>query len=175
MTLRPTTTRLAPIAARALLVACSDNDTGTGSTSLSMAPCTDAPALDCGAMDVPLIHDVTDQRRMLVDVVVLPGTGDSPHGPLLPNPGGPGGSGTELVHEFAVQDALPAALRERHDIVGFDPTAPNAAFVSRLEGIIDTGDELAFELFGTPLLESAESPDFGAFTTPVLIDYARTG
>jgi len=316
---RLTTTRLAPLAACALLAACSDSDTGTGSTSLSMAPCVDKPTLDCGTMDVPLIHDSTDQRRVLVDVVVLPGMGDGPHEPLLLNPGGPGGSGTELVREFAARDALPAALRERYDVVGFDPRgigasqridcdrfglddldgyplgregletlavdstaaadacfaeygdvlqhlgsnavvrdmealrtlldapalhfigysygtrlaalylerypessgrivldgsllpggelAPlivgqsaaqqrnldalltacgttladcdpnglNATFVSRLEDIIDTDDELAIELFGTLLLESVESPDFGALAIPVLIDYARTG
>ena len=316
---RLTTTRLAPIAACALLAACSDSDTGTGLTSLSMAPCADAPALDCGTMDVPLIHDSTDRRRVLIDVVVLPGTGDGPHEPLLLNPGGPGGSGSELVREFAAQDVLPAALRERYDVVGFDPRgigarqridcdrfglddldvyplgredleslaldstavadacfaeygdvlqhlgsnavvrdmealrtlldapalhfigysygtrlaalylerypassgrivldgsllpggelAPlvagqtaaqqrnldvlltacgttladcdpsglNAAFAARLQETIDTGDELAFELFGTLLLESVENPGFGELAIPVLIDYARTG
>ena len=124
---RPTPTRLAPIAACALLAACSDSDTGTSSTSLSMAPCADGSALDCGTMDVPLIHDSTDQRRMLVDVVVLPGTGAGPHESLLLNPGGPGGSGTDLVREFAAQDVLPAALRERYDVVGFDPRGVGAS------------------------------------------------
>ena len=114
---RPTSTRLAPTAACAPLAACSDSDPGTGSAGLSKAPCADAPALDCGTMDVPLIHDSTDRRRVLVDVMVLPGTEDGPHEPLLLNPGGPG---TELVREFAAQDALPAALRERYDVVGFD-------------------------------------------------------
>jgi len=131
----PTPTRCLPrrlalpplLLASLALAACSDGDRHASGASLSLAPCADDTALDCGVMDVPLIHDSTDTRRMAIDVVRLPGTGSGPHETLMVNPGGPGGSGTWMVREFARRDALPAAVRERYDLVGFDPRGIGAS------------------------------------------------
>lgn len=100
---------------------CSDDDDGAVGASLSIEPCSDAPTLDCGVMHAPLIPESTDTRRIAIDVVRYNGTGDGPHELLIVNPGGPGASATDLVREFARRESLPAALRERFDIVGMDP------------------------------------------------------
>lgn len=48
-------------------------------------------------------------------------------GSLLVNPGGPGGSGVEFVRQAGESGLLPAGLRKRFDIVGFDPRGVNAS------------------------------------------------
>ena len=50
-------------------------------------------------------------------------------GSLLLNPGGPGASGVEFVREGI--DSFPKALRERFDIVGFDPRGVNSSTAIR--------------------------------------------
>ena len=53
-------------------------------------------------------------------------------GSLVLNPGGPGASGVQFVRD--VYDLLPAELRDRFDIVGFDPRGTGASMP------IDCGD-----------------------------------
>jgi len=153
------------------LAACSDDDHDAEANSLSLSPCTDDPMLDCGVLDVPLIHDSTDTRRMKVDVLRLPGTGEGPHETLMVNPGGPGASGTAMVRQFARRDALPAALRERYDLVGFDPRG------------IGIGERIDCERFGLddlddyPLDESSLEGlivDTGAVADACSADYGDT-
>jgi len=103
------------------LSACSSGSTTTqiGESPDLFEPCEDAPELDCGAFDVPLIHDSTDNRQLSIEVARLPGTGDGPHEPLLLIEGGPG-SGTQVLREFAQADLISPEIRERYDIIGFD-------------------------------------------------------
>lgn len=113
----------------ALLVACSDSggdaddEDGADPTagSIDWLPCNEEPMLDCAVMLAPLVHTAPDGRTIAIDLVRLPSTGDQRAEPLLMNPGGPGDPGTDLVRRFHEFDAVPAAVRERHDIVGFDP------------------------------------------------------
>jgi len=104
-----------------LLVACSKSDANieTVEDPITFAPCDELPGLDCAVFDVPLIHDSTDNRRLSIDVARLSGTGVGPHEPLLINSGGPG-SGIEVLQEIALDNLLPASLRERYDIIGFE-------------------------------------------------------
>jgi len=103
------------------LSACSSGSTTTqiGESPDLFESCEDAPELDCGAFDVPLIHDSTDNRQLSIEVARLPGTGDGPHEPLLLIEGGPG-SGTQVLREFAQADLISPEIRERYDIIGFD-------------------------------------------------------
>jgi pimeloyl-ACP methyl ester carboxylesterase len=69
---------------------------------------------------VPL--DYANQTGPQVDIAVvrLPAADQSKRiGSLVVNPGGPGGSGVEFVLDAAA--TLPRELRDRFDIVGFDP------------------------------------------------------
>jgi pimeloyl-ACP methyl ester carboxylesterase len=72
----------------------------------------------CGAVDVPLDYARPAGRRIRIAIVDHPASHDR-IGVLAVNPGGPGGSGVDFVP--ALLRRLPAAVRERFDIVGFDP------------------------------------------------------
>jgi hypothetical protein len=69
-------------------------------------------------------------------------------GSLLMNPGGPGGSGVELVQqaaEFVTSDTL----RDRFDIVGWDPRGVGQSTPVRCLDDADM-DEFLYGLLGTP-------------------------
>jgi len=83
------------------LSACSSDSANTDQTadnSILFERCGDGSGLDCGVIEVPLIHDSTDNRKISIEVARLPGTGDGPHEPLLLIEGGPG-SGTEVLFD----------------------------------------------------------------------------
>lgn len=106
------------IVAAALIGGCSDSSNNSEDSSIPFEPCETSPQLDCGVFEVPLVHGTTDNRRIKIDVVRLPGIGKGPHEPLLLNLGGPG-PGTETLRELA-ESSLLVPLRERYDIFGFD-------------------------------------------------------
>jgi len=74
----------------------------------------------CASARVPL--DWSRPRGQLISLalVKLPAT-DARHriGSLFVNPGGPGGSGVDLVRQSP--EAVPAAVRRQFDLIGFDP------------------------------------------------------
>jgi pimeloyl-ACP methyl ester carboxylesterase len=61
-------------------------------------------------------------------------------GTLFMNPGGPGGSGVDWVREGV--DAFPQAVRDRFDIVGFDPRGVNTSTAVRCIDNLDGHDAL---------------------------------
>jgi pimeloyl-ACP methyl ester carboxylesterase len=73
---------------------------------------------ECGELAVPIDYSKTDGPESTIAVIRFPATGKK-IGSLLFNPGGPGGSGVELAAN--ILRALPDEIRERFDIVGFDP------------------------------------------------------
>ncbi len=85
----------------------------------------DTPArLECATLRVPLDWSRPDGTKITLALNRLPAT-DPAHqvGPLLINPGGPGGSGTAVVAQggmFLGSPELKPVL-ERFDVVGFDP------------------------------------------------------
>ena len=101
------------------LTACSESESQFSNDTIAFDTCEGMPQLECGAFEVPLIHDSTDSRTISIDIARLPGTGDGPHEQLLVNHGGPG-SGIEVLQEIAMYDVFPASIRERYDIIGFD-------------------------------------------------------
>lgn len=75
---------------------------------------------ECATLAVPVDHERPDGPTLDLGVVRQPaGDADRRIGSLLMNPGGPGGSAVEFVE--GVAPGLPAPLRDRFDIVGFDP------------------------------------------------------
>lgn len=91
--------------------------TEEGIQRISFAPCAEDPELQCGAVTVPVDYERARGPKLDVAVVRAPATGRK-KGVLLVNPGGPGGSGVDLV---ILAKPLFAALRESFDIIGFDP------------------------------------------------------
>jgi pimeloyl-ACP methyl ester carboxylesterase len=83
------------------------------------SPC-DGGAFECATLPVPLDYDAPQGKRILLSLIRLPATEPAQRiGALLMNPGGPGGSGVDLVPAIAAD--LPPKLRARFDVVGFDP------------------------------------------------------
>jgi pimeloyl-ACP methyl ester carboxylesterase len=76
---------------------------------------------ECASLAVPLDYDHPRGDTTSLALIRLPAA-DQRHriGSLLINPGGPGTSGVERVREGARQ-RLPQVVRDRFDVVGFDP------------------------------------------------------
>ena len=74
----------------------------------------------CGKLTVPLDYDRPGWKQIKLDVIRLPASEpDKRVGSLVVNPGGPGGSGVQFAR--AAKTFLPAKVRARFDVVGFDP------------------------------------------------------
>ncbi|HEU4756717.1 MAG TPA: alpha/beta hydrolase [Agromyces sp.] len=83
---------------------------------LEWEPCGD---LQCATAEAPLDWDAPDQGEIELALVRQTASGER-IGSLLVNPGGPGGSGYEFIAE-SLDYAVGPRLKERFDIVGFDP------------------------------------------------------
>ena len=73
---------------------------------------------ECGMLSVPVDYGKPDGEVARIAVMRIRATGQK-IGSLVVNPGGPGKSGNEAA--AALVTALPAAVREKFDLVGFDP------------------------------------------------------
>ncbi|WP_053708411.1 alpha/beta hydrolase [Streptomyces sp. NRRL B-3648] len=77
-------------------------------------------AFQCATIKVPLDYGRPGGKTIKLAVSRLktsvPG---KRHGALLFNPGGPGGEGLDMPAEM--KDVLPKKVRERYDLIGFDP------------------------------------------------------
>lgn len=77
------------------------------------------PTLQCSTVRAPLDHDNPSGRPVTLALSRIPHTAKTFQGPLLVNPGGPGGSGLSMAGFVA--SALPAKLAAQYDVIGFDP------------------------------------------------------
>lgn len=82
-------------------------------------PC--GEVLECATVAVPVDWDAPDGELLDLAVSRVPaGDEDDRLGSVLVNPGGPGASGVDLVGADG-SAAVSEAVRERYDVVGFDP------------------------------------------------------
>ena len=72
----------------------------------------------CGKLAVPVDYKHPGGDATTLGLIRFPATGDKV-GSLVINPGGPGESGIEAA--LGVVQSLPQQVRERFDLVGFDP------------------------------------------------------
>ncbi|MEV7082697.1 alpha/beta hydrolase [Streptomyces sp. NPDC093516] len=87
---------------------------------------TDAyPTLQCASLKVPLDHRRPRGRQITLALSRVPHTARTYQGPLLVNPGGPGGSGLTLAGFVA--SALPKQVAAQYDVIGFDPRGVGAS------------------------------------------------
>ncbi|MEU9159742.1 alpha/beta hydrolase [Streptomyces sp. NPDC048424] len=77
------------------------------------------PTLQCASLKVPLDHARPAGRQISLALTRVPHTAATSQGPLLVNPGGPGGSGRSLAGFVA--SALPKDVAAQYDVIGFDP------------------------------------------------------
>jgi len=104
--------------AAVLLEGIAGAQTGTPSRTLRWRPC--GGSFECSSFRVPLDYANPTGAQVNLAVIRLPARDQSKRiGSLVVNPGGPGGSGVDFVASAA--DSLPDELRDRFDIVGFDP------------------------------------------------------
>lgn len=121
-------TRAAVLCAAAALVAGTVTALPAGAATPAPAPAApvwkkcgtgDHPTLQCASLPVPLDPARPSGRRITLALTRVPHTAKTSEGPLLVNPGGPGGSGLALAGYVA--SALPASVAARYDVIGFDP------------------------------------------------------
>ncbi|SCE01806.1 alpha/beta hydrolase fold [Streptomyces sp. BpilaLS-43] len=77
------------------------------------------PTQQCATVRAPLDHDRPSGRQVTLALARIPHTAKTSQGPLLVNPGGPGGSGLSMAGFVA--SSLPAKLAAQYDVIGFDP------------------------------------------------------
>ena len=101
---------------------------------------------ECATARVPLDHDDPGGPPISLALIRLPASHPGRRiGTLFVNPGGPGGSGVELVREGAAQKIWTPEVLARFDVVGFDPRGVGASAPIRC--FASDEDEAAF--FGT--------------------------
>lgn len=88
---------------------------------LAWEPCDD---FECATLAVPIDYDDPDAGTIDLAVLRSPANEADRLGSLLVNPGGPGASGVEFAQS---QDVVSGDVRERYDIVGFDPRGVGAS------------------------------------------------
>ena len=72
----------------------------------------------CGELDVPVDYSQPGRDVVTLALIRFPATG-SKIGSLVINPGGPGESGVDAA--VSLLDVIPKGVRQRFDLVGFDP------------------------------------------------------
>ncbi|MEU6310794.1 alpha/beta hydrolase [Streptomyces sp. NPDC047014] len=107
---------------------------GGQAAALTWAACATPrfPTLQCASLKVPLDHDDPAGRQITLALTRVPHTAKTSQGPLLVNPGGPGGSGRSLAGFVA--SALPKDVAAQYDVIGFDPRG-----VGKSEPALDCG------------------------------------
>ncbi|MFK7856740.1 MAG: alpha/beta fold hydrolase [Granulosicoccus sp.] len=111
----------------ALISACSSNDNNSTDNSsdqnstLVWQSCSDQSDLQCTTLEVLADPDDSESETITLALNRLPSIQEEREGIVLINPGGPGGSGVELLEELSAPGVLPQALREKFDFIGFDP------------------------------------------------------
>jgi pimeloyl-ACP methyl ester carboxylesterase len=89
------------------------------SAHVHWAPC-EGGVFQCATVSVPLDYDRPNGASILLSLIRLRATNPGQRiGSLLVNPGGPGGSGVDLV--LSAGQFFPPEIRARFDLVGFDP------------------------------------------------------
>lgn len=113
---------LAPLGA----TGCADVEEPPAAPTITWAECEGVSAVECGTLVVPRDHDDPYGDTFELPVVRRPAPDPEERiGSIVFNPGGPGGSGANFVK--AAWIILPAALKDRFDLVGFDPRGEAAS------------------------------------------------
>lgn len=92
-------------------------------------------SIQCATLSVPLDRTRADGRQIQLALARRPADGKR-RGVLLANPGGPGGSGIELVQ--AAADVFGDSVRDQFDIVSWDPRGVGSS------ASVDCSDKLDF-------------------------------
>ncbi|MEV1000447.1 alpha/beta hydrolase [Nonomuraea sp. NPDC050202] len=89
---------------------------------------------ECATLSVPLDYAKPSGKQVGISMVRLPATGKK-IGSIVLNFGGPGGSGVDTLK--ATKDVVSAGIRERFDVVSFDPRGVGASSPVRCFDTLD--------------------------------------
>ncbi|MFC4855291.1 alpha/beta hydrolase [Actinophytocola glycyrrhizae] len=93
--------------------------TAAAAPAIDWQPCPDVEEVDCATIEVPLDWARPDGEKIRIGLARRPAQDPSARiGSILMDPGGPGGSGVEVVKRT---DVFTEAVNARFDQVGFDP------------------------------------------------------
>lgn len=129
----PTNRWVTLLAATALLATAAPAASAAGPAGLSWGGCADRPddaGVECATLPVPL--DWSDPSGPSIGLALARTRAARPTeriGSLLVNPGGPGGSGVDMVF----RRRFSSALSDRFDVVGFDPRGTNRSHPVRCD------------------------------------------
>ncbi|MBN2524744.1 MAG: alpha/beta fold hydrolase [Deltaproteobacteria bacterium] len=118
------------------------------------------PAAECAMVGVPLDYDKPRGRQIDIALARIPAT--DPHrkiGTLFINPGGPGGSGVDMVL-FGWGEYLKEVTGGQFDVVGFDPRGIGASAPIRC---FDSQEESDAFFVGYPLFPYKEEQKWPYF------------
>ena len=104
-----------------VLAACSSDNDSTPVSTLNWKSCESASQLQCTELLVPMDYRNTDGEKITLSLIRKPASGAQRKGSLMFNPGGPGGSGIELIKAFEQLDSIPSGIPDSYDLVSFDP------------------------------------------------------
>ncbi|MFG1960058.1 alpha/beta hydrolase [Nonomuraea sp. NPDC049028] len=135
--------RALTVVAATVLFASACAGTEAPADGLSWSDCGDG--FDCAKLSVPLDYGQPNGEHIKISVVRLPATGDR-IGSLVVNPGGPGSSG--VTYARAARSIVSEEVRERFDIVGFDPRGVGES--SPVECLSDSRLDAFIDLDTTP-------------------------
>ncbi|KAJ6602343.1 TAP-like protein-domain-containing protein [Mycena sp. CBHHK59/15] len=110
---------LPPIVLNALATSDFEWSTLESTERLSWTDC--YSGFQCTLLQVPLDYDASDKGNASIAIVRLPSNSSKEdyRGPILFNPGGPGGSGVDAV--VSAGASIATLFGDEYDIVGFDP------------------------------------------------------
>jgi pimeloyl-ACP methyl ester carboxylesterase len=134
-------------------------------TRLNWSPCfhqisafTDT-AYQCALANAPLDYDLANGASIGLSLVRIPAR-DPAHkiGTIFLNPGGPGGSGVEFALFFgpAVEFVWGSEVRDRFDVVGFDPRGVGRSTALRCFGNLNQSTRV-FAPFAFPMTPAEET------------------
>ncbi len=113
--------RIAFLAACVLCAGIARADGAPQVPGLAWQQCADFPDYECATARVPLDYDDPDGPKTRIALARVPASDPARRiGTLFLNPGGPGGSGLDLIFG-GYGDYMARRLKGRFDIVGFDP------------------------------------------------------
>jgi pimeloyl-ACP methyl ester carboxylesterase len=119
----PSPPATAPAAVSAATASASTVPGPAGDISWSSCETEGADAFDCATVEVPSDYDEPQGETTSIAVTRLPALDQENRiGSVLVNFGGPGGPGVSTLHQLG-EGLFDASVRERFDIVGFDPRA----------------------------------------------------
>lgn len=117
---RPVRTAFLLLLLALLLAVAADGPAAVAQTPGSLVWRACGGGFECTTLSVPLDYAAPQARRIDIALIRLRARDASARiGPLLVNPGGPGGSGIDFLRRWAA--LLPGQIRDRFDVISFDP------------------------------------------------------